>query len=203
MHILLVEGEAGEAREAEKLLNQAGHETYRCVDEDADHFPCSGMIAGECPLDRTDIDAAVLVRTDVADMPSAREDGARCALRHHIPLVLAGDVTASTYRPWATETTEDLGGLTDALERATAQLLDRHTRAATQSFHAVLAGHDLRPEIGTAEIHRSGGSLQVTLRVTEELPEGVAEVSAVRATGAVRDVDPYASTIDVEVVVAQ
>ena len=91
----------------------------------------------------------------------------------------------------------------DALERATAQLLDRHTRAATQSFHAVLVGHDLRPEIGTAEIHRSGGSLQVTLRVTEELPEGVAEVSAVRATGAVRDVDPYASTIDVEVVVAQ
>lgn len=199
MHILLVEGYAGEARETEQTLQELGHSTYRCADHDAAAFPCNGMATGACPLEHEPIDAAVLVRTELADMPTAREDGARCALRRHVPLVLAGDVEASAYRDWATDTTQDLATIPEAVKLAASRQLDRHSEAAQRSFLAVLVGSDLSTEGADAAVRRSGTDLRVTLSSPEVIPQPLRESAAVRAAGAVRDVDPYVSRIDVEV----
>ncbi len=199
MHILLVEGHAGEALETEKTLQELGHAIHRCTDHDADAFPCNGMVSGSCPLEHEPIDAAVLVRTELADMASSREDGARCALRRHVPLVLAGDVEASAFRDWATDTTDDLAAIPDAIERAAHRQLDRHSEAAKRSFLAVLVGNDLSTDGADAAVRRSGADLRVTLSSPEQIPQTLRESAAVRASGAVRDVDPYVSRIDVEV----
>ena len=199
MHILLVEGHAGEARETERTLQELGHSTYRCTDHDAAAFPCNGMTTGSCPLEHEPIDAAVLIRTELADMHTAREDGARCALRRHVPLVLAGDVESSAFRDWATDTTEDLATIPEAVERAAGRQLDRHSDAARRSFLAVLVGNDLSTVGADAAVRRSGSGLRVTLSSPEVIPQPLRESAAVRAAGAVRDVDPYVSRIDVEV----
>ena len=199
MKVLLVEGQVGESARAEEVLTRAGHEVRRCVEPDAPSFPCSAIETGACPLEDEVIDAAVLVRAELGDTRTPREDGARCALRRHIPLVLAGDVAHSPYAEWATAATDDVSTLPDALSAATAALLARHTKAATRSLQAVLVQHELDPSRATAEVRRSGAELQVSLRVPSDVPATVAEMAAVRAAGAIRDVDPYASRIDVTV----
>lgn len=197
MRVLLVEGQVGEAGEAEELLRRSGHEVSRCVEPDAAAFPCNGMLSGSCPLEDQVIDAAVLVRTDLADTRTPREDGARCALRRHVPLVLAGNVDGSPYASWATAVTDDLGGLPAALQTATAALLDRHSDAARRSLEAVLVQHELDPNGAAAEVHRTGTELRVSLSSPMEVPIRVAEMAAVRVAGAIRDIDPYAAKIDV------
>lgn len=157
------------------------------------------MIRGSCPLEDKVIDAAVLVRSELADIRTPREDGARCALRRHVPLVLAGDVEDSPYADWATETTRDLEGLPAALRRAGDAVLVRHTRAARRSFQAVLTQHELDPAGADAEVHRVGAELRVELHPDEPIDPKVAEIAAVRVAGAIRDFDPYAAKIDVTV----
>ena len=202
MKVLLVEGQVGESARAEEVLTQAGHEVRRCVEPNAASFPCAGLQTGSCPLEDEVIDAAVLVRSELADTRTPREDGARCALRRHVPLVLAGDVAHSPYAEWATAATDDVSSLPQALSAATAALLARHTKAATRSLQAVLVQHELDPSMGSAEVRRNGTELRVSLHVPSEVPEIVAEMAAVRAAGAIRDVDPYASRIDVTVAAA-
>jgi hypothetical protein len=199
MRVLLVEGQVGEAEEAERLLRASGHEVERCVDVDAAAFPCNGMLSGECPLEHQVIDAAVLVRSDVTDTHTPREDGARCALRRHVPLVLAGDVDGSPYADWATEISTSVADLPEALARAGEAVLDRHTRAARRSFQAVLVQHDLDPAGADAAVHRDGTQLRVLLFPPASLDPKIAEMAAVRVAGAIRDFDPYAAKIDVTV----
>jgi len=199
MRVLLVEGQVGEGDEAERLLRASGHEVERCIDADAASFPCNGMLSGECPLEHRVIDAAVLVRTELADTRTPREDGARCALRRHVPLVLAGDVDSSPYADWATEITDAVADLPAALARAGEAVLDRHTRAARRSFQAVLVQHDLDPTGADAAVLREGTQLRVRLFPPAAIDPQVAEMAAVRVAGAIRDFDPYAAKIDVTV----
>jgi hypothetical protein len=199
MRILLVEGQAGEGKGAEEVLRASGHDVQRCVDEHADSFPCNGMISGSCPLEEGEVGAAVLVRTDIADTRSAREDGVRCALRRHVPLVLAGDASTSPYASWAAEVSE-VHDLPAALERAANSVLVRHEDVARRSLAAVLLAHELDPAGAAAEVRRQpDGHLKVRLRLPAEVPPRVAEMAAVRASGAIRDLDPYAAKIDVTV----
>lgn len=200
MRVLLVEGQIGEADQAEEVMVRSGHEVSRCHEPGAASFPCNGLLSGDCPLEHEAIDAAVLVRTDLADTRTPREDGVRCALRRHVPLVLAGDVGGSPYADWATESTDDIEELPAALERAGSALLGRHTRAARRSLQSVLVQHDLDPEGAEAEVYRSGNQLMVRLHPPVEVSKQVSEMAAVRAAGAIRDVDPYASKVDVTVV---
>lgn len=197
MRVLLVEGQVGEGDAAEAVLRASGHDITRCVDHDAASFPCNGMLSGDCPLEHEVIDAAVLVRSELADTRTPREDGARCALRRHVPLVLAGDIEDSPYVPWATEVTEGIDDLSAALERASGAVLSRHAAVAQRSLQAVLLQHELDPNGAEAEVHRVGTQLQVRLTSPVDVPPRVAEMAAVRAAGAVRDIDPYAAKVDV------
>jgi hypothetical protein len=197
MRVLLVDGQAGESVAAEEKLRSEGHEVQRCLSADGPSFPCAGLAGHDCPLDGADIDAAVLVRTDLADTRSPREDGARCALRQFVPLVLAGDVEHSPYADWASAVAPTMDDIPMALERATAALLQRHGDRAGEMFETVLGLHDLSTAGAGAEVSRTGRALLVTLHSPEEIPPDVAEVAGVRVTGAIRQMDSYAGTIDV------
>jgi hypothetical protein len=197
MRVLVMGTDDREMATAVAELGAAGHAVATCHEPGAPAFPCNALTDdGRCPLDAGDVDVALLVRHGGAD-DLAREDGVRCALRRHVPLVIAGDDT-DPYRDWCAATTQ-LGYLTPALEAAREMPLRPHEAAALRSFRAVLAKHDL-PAGGTrAEVRRHGADLHATLRIPTEVDKDVADIASVRVVGALRDVDPFARRIDVAV----
>ena len=101
MRVLVLEGEPGAAGEVERRLRAAGHEVVRCHEPGLPLFPCVGLSDGACPLDGPRVDVAVTVRGHVRPSPALTEDGAVCALRAGIPLVMAGRTVLNPFAPWA------------------------------------------------------------------------------------------------------
>jgi hypothetical protein len=201
VRVLVLEGEQGAAAPVEAELRAAGHHVARCYDEGASTVPCKGMMTDEpCPLDAEPIDAALLVRDTTRPVLHGGEDGARCALRRFVPLVLHGDVDGSPYLDWATLTGAEDVPVADILDRARQAPLLRHADAARRSLRAVLEQHALDPAGADAEVRRRGPDLQITLTSPADVDRGVADMASVRAVGAVRDVDPYPRVIDVSFV---
>jgi hypothetical protein len=200
MRVLVLEGERGAADEAAMQLAESGYEVARCHDPGAAPFPCKGMVDDEkCPLDHEHVDVAVVIRREAGGEPVAGEDGVRCALRRYIPLVVAGDVSASPYVDWAAVVQEGTDGLADAVTDAALAPLRRHADAARRSFRAVLEHHGVDAALAEAHVRRVGPDLHITLRTNTSLDKTVSEMASVRAVGAVRDVDPYPRVIDVSV----
>ncbi len=199
MRVLLLEGGPGTSEgSAASRLEAAGHEVSRCHDPGAAPFPCNGMgDHGSCPLENDTVDVALVVRERATAEPTAAEDGARCALRRSIPLVVAGEVQDTPYADWAAVVEPGTDAVVDAVTRAATAPLERHTAAARRSLRAVLEHHDLDGADADAEVLRRGGDLRVILRPPTRLEPRVAEMASVRAVGAVRDIDPYPSIIDV------
>lgn len=193
-------GAAEATRRVGRDLEAAGHTITRCHDEGAPAFPCRAVIDGErCPLESEDVQVAVAVRLQEEPAGhSPEEDGIRCALRHRVPVVLAGAAAESPYAEWAARSC-DLDHVVETVETVAESPLAQHSRAATRSFRAVLAQHDFDPVPASATVTRSGRDLKVTLSYPGDLDRRVAEMASVRVVGAIRDVDPYASKIDVDV----
>ena len=203
MKVLILEDERGAAAEAVARLEQAGHEISRCHDPDAGAFPCRGMGDGlECPLDAEQVDVAVVVRREARSEPTAGEDGARCALRRHIPLVVAGEVAETPYADWAAVVRPGTEELAEAVREAASAPLRRHSEAARRSLRAVLEHHGLDATGADATVERTGSDLLVTLYPGVEVDQKEAEMASVRSVGAVRDIDPYPRVIDVTIVTA-
>lgn len=207
MRVLLLESEPGVATQAEAELVSAGHAVARCHDAGAAPFPCYGISdkadngGHGCPLDDDHIDVAVVVHraAEPAGRMSAGEDGARCAMRRHVPVIVSGPVESSTIADFATMVTGCDGPIAPLIEVAAAAPLLRHSQAARRSLRSVMEIHGLPVDDAEAEATHVGPSLRVVLRPGVPLPAAVAEVASVRATGAVRDVDPYAATVSVVV----
>jgi hypothetical protein len=198
VRVLVIEGEQGAATDAVAQLEAEGHEVTRCVEPGAPAIPCKGMLEDRsCPLDEGPVDAALLVHDSEAPRLEGGEDGARCALRRHIPLVLRGDVRRSAYQDWAALVEGDDVPVAETLERARRAPLRRHASAARRSLRAVLEQHGVDSNGADAVVHRHGADLRVTLTAGVEVERAVAEIAAVRVVGAVRDVDPYPRVIDV------
>lgn len=199
MRVLLLEGGPGTSEGSTATrLEAAGHEVSRCHDPGAAPFPCNGMgDHGGCPLEHETVDVALVVRDRAAAEPLVAEDGARCALRRSIPLVVAGEVQHTPYADWAAVVQPGTDAVVDAVNRAAVAPLERHNAAARRSLRAVLEHHGIDGGGADAEVVRQGGDLRVTLRPETELDVRVAEMASVRAVGAVRDIDPYPSVIDV------
>lgn len=198
MRILVLEGEPGAAADAVAELEAEGHEVARCAEAGAAAIPCKGMVEGHvCPLDEGPVDAALLVHDSEGSRLEGGEDGARCALRRYVPLVLRGDVRRSAYRDWAALVESDDVPVAETLERARRTPLRRHAAAARRSLRAVLEQHGVDSTGADAVVHRHGADLRVTLSTANPVERAVADIAAVRAVGAVRDVDPYPRVIDV------
>ena len=200
MRVLLLEGEPGASCGAALELAEAGHTIARCHPQDQASFPCHGLTDDACPLDDGDVDAVVVVRAGEAvpgpDRASG-EDGARCALRRHIPLVLTGAPDRSPLGAFATSVSEGPDELVSAVEAAAHAPLRRHADTARAAFAAVLEAHGLDPRLAEVVVTRDQGDLKVRLTPTGPVPAAVLEIASVRIAGAIRSVDRYPRVIDV------
>jgi hypothetical protein len=200
MRVLLLEGELGASCDAALQLAEAGHTVARCHSQDESSFPCRGLSAHACPLDEGDVDAVVVVRAGEAVEGPERafgEDGARCALRRHIPLVLAGEVGRSPLGAFATAVSARSDALVEVVEKAAHAPLLQHEATARVAFATVLEAHGLDPRLAEVEVTRAAGQLHVTLVPTGAVPTAVLEMASVRVAGAIRSVDRHPRVIDV------
>lgn len=200
MRVLLLEGELGASCDAALQLAVAGHTVARCHSQDEASFPCRGLSADACPLDEGDVDAVVVVRAgESPDGPKrdSGEDGARCALRRHIPLVLAGEAGRSPLRVFAAAVIAGPDGLVEVVEKAAHAPVRQHEATARVAFAAVLEAHGLDPRIAEVEVTRNAGQLHVILVPTGPVPAAVLEMASVRVAGAIRSVDRNPRVIDV------
>ena len=197
MRVLVVEEVPGDAAVASQALVAAGHEITSCH-RNGSAFPCRGIGASpECPIEAEGVDVALLVRSLPGSQPTAREDGVRCALRRHIPLVIAGEVDQSPYSSMATAVETDLDRAPAAVEAAAAAPLPFHGDVASDALRTVLTAEGLSAEGADATVRRHGTQLLVTLRPGVDVDQKVVEIAAIRVLASVRALDPHASMIDV------
>jgi len=102
MLILLVESEPRVGEAVSALVTASGHEVLRCHEPAWKAFPCVGMHS-LCPLD-AGVDAVVVARNRDNAVPSILEDGARCAARAGVPIVLVGPSSKNPYAEWTVAT---------------------------------------------------------------------------------------------------
>lgn len=101
MQVSMSEMSSTGARMAAEALREAGHTVHTSHEPDATGFGCTGMYGNPCPLEAVPIDVAVAVRP--ARLPIPRlDEWVRCAVHRHVPLVVAGAVTANPFGPWTT-----------------------------------------------------------------------------------------------------
>ena len=200
MRVLLVEGELGASCGAALELANAGHTVARCHGQDEPSFPCRGLTADACPLDDGDVDAVVVVRGQEMIGGPEREsgvDGARCALRRHVPLVLAGDTGRSRLRAFAAAESSGSDGLVAVVEGVAHAPLRRHADAARVAFAGVLEAHGLDSRVAEVVVTRDAGRLHVELCPLAPVPPAVAEIASVRVAAAIRAIDRFTRVIDV------
>ena len=126
MDVLVLESESGAADSTIEKLTNGGHRVFRCHEPAQPEFPCRALAGeGPCPLSDPGVDVAVTVRTHLDTRPTVREDGVACALRVHVPLVVAGRDMLNPYEEWADEVVED-GDVVAACEASS-----RRPRATT------------------------------------------------------------------------
>lgn len=201
MKVLVLESDRNAADDVIEALETAGHEVRRCHEAGAPAFPCKGLDESACPLDTAGgVDVAVTVRAQPHPRPTETEDGVTCALRTHVPVVLASTGQASPYEGWTTAVVDnrDPGAVVAAVEAAAAAPLARHGAAATAEATDVLraAGIDGPASV---TVTRLNGSLRVELDLPAETPTRITETVGVRVAGRLRRLDPYARSIDVTV----
>jgi hypothetical protein len=196
MRVLVVESEPGAATSAIAELESAGHQVRRCHEPGAPAFPCVGLDPGRCPLEHDAIDVALTVRPRAHPRPSAFEDGITCALRRHLPVVVAGRTALNPfeqYRVTLTATDE----IVAACEAAAGGRQPAHEEVGTGMLHQALARAGLPVEGTAVSVRRSGNGLQVTLRVPAETCKHERDIAAVRVIGAIRAFDRYAPGIEI------
>jgi hypothetical protein len=120
MKVLLFETDPCASDGAARELEEAGHEVVRCHHRALPAFPCVALQdGGRCPIDGGDIDVALTVRAHPLPCPATLEDGVVCALRHHVPLVVAGNAVFNPFEPWMTAAVGDQD-LVEVCERVVA-----------------------------------------------------------------------------------
>lgn len=174
-------------------LEGAGHRVHRCVTGAAsDH--CIGLTEGRCPLDTAPIDVAVAAANEAAG--SSPVDGATCAARRRIPLVLVGADGDHPLAPWAAATagTDRSAEVVDDL--LTWPLL-RHTAEAERAMLHELRRQGARSEGAAVAVYRRPGRLLVELTYGDDISRTQAERLATHVAQAVRGYDRWAPKLDV------
>jgi hypothetical protein len=199
MRVLLLETESGSAAHAAASLEASGHEVLRCHEASQRHaFPCAGLSdASACPLEGAGVDVALTIRHAALADPAPFEDGAACALRAHVPLVVAG---ATAGNPFVLHGATPITGDDDvvvACEQVANAPLARHGMVALDALRASLIRHRLPDADAQAIVHRSRDGLRVTLVVPASAPDAAAALATTRVVGALRGLDTRARSIDV------
>src|SRR5579885_479143 len=108
MRVLLLETDPGAGEPAATELRHAGHTVERCHEPGLGPFPCTGISEHRCPLDeRATPDVVVTYRAHPYARPTPFEDGVSCAIRHNVPVVVAGTSAQNPYAAWSAEVAGD------------------------------------------------------------------------------------------------
>lgn len=199
MRVLVLEDQPGAADEVIGNLESAGLSITRCHEPGATDGVCMGMPGqAGCPLDSQVIDAAISVRADGGPV-TVLEDGVRCALRHHVPLVTVGVPEDSPWVTMATATVTDPIEAVGAVIQAADAPLQRHGAVASAELREVLERHGFASGTASTEVVRRAGGLRVVLHPGIELPASVSQAAAVRVAAALRAHDSRSGSLDVSV----
>jgi hypothetical protein len=98
-------------------LTAAGDQVLFCHQPGASWFPCVGLQGGPCPLD-LGVEVAVAIREHAARQPTGNESEMSCALRHDLPVVVAGRTALHPFEGFAAVVLDGLDGITEACARA-------------------------------------------------------------------------------------
>jgi hypothetical protein len=198
LRVLVVESESHAADAAIEDLRRAGHEIVRCTEPGAPSFPCAG-VRGTCPLESPGVDVVLDVRRRPRSQPAPGEVGVTCALRRHVPLVVAGSLVLEPYEEWAVAEVEQTERIVETVERAAVDALRAHSEVATRALRSAMAVRGLDVDAATVRVYRRKGRLVAAIQATPPLPSDLAAMASVRIVAAVRAFDAYAGGIDVVV----
>lgn len=199
MRVLVLEDVLGAGDEVAGRLAASGSTVVRCHEPGAPAGVCVGMPGGSgCPLETGTVDVALSVRSASGPV-TVVEDGVRCALRHHVPLVTLGAPEDSPWVALATASLTDADDLEATVRDAADAPLRTHGAIAAGELRAVLDRHDLPSTAASAEVVRRSGGLRVALHPAQELAPDVAQAAAVRVAAALRAHDERSGSLDVSV----
>ena len=208
MRVLVVGTDTSDSSASVQALRGAGHDIARCHPADAAAFPCSGLVGPGCPLEHGGADVVVIANepgseswaeVEITDAHDGSEDGARCALRRHLPLVTMGCSATSPLVEWASDVARSPEELPEVVERVGSAPLRRHEAAAEEMFRATLDLHGLPEVEAHVDVTRADGAVRVVLRPSVSIPPAVAEKASVRVVGALTKLDPTAARVSVAV----
>ena len=198
LNVLVVESDPGAGANARDALRRAGHTVLRCHPEGTHAFPCNALAEGErCPFDAQAVDVVVDVRRRPRAEPSPFEDGVRCGLQRHVPLVVAGRLISNPFENYATEVVVGDGDVVAACERAATSSLPKHSEVARVALGDALRRRGLDGGGYEVMVFRREGVLTVEAYVGAELDHTTKSVASARMVGAVRQLDRFANGIDV------
>jgi hypothetical protein len=197
LNVLVLENEPQGAAVAEEELRDAGHTVLSCHNQGVADFPCRAVAQpSACPLRSHAVDVALVVRTGTRAQPTLGEDGARCALIHRVPLVVAGAPLFDPFDEYATRAIEHTFDVVATCEQAASAPIEAASRRATAVLDEVIGAAELHPAPG-AVVRRRRGRLEAHVLRGEVLTASQRSQAAVRIVMALRELDPFAAGIDV------
>jgi hypothetical protein len=198
LRVLVTESEPCAADVAVDELLSAGHEVVRCSEPGTPSFPCAALRNdGGCPLRTSVVDVALAVRRRAVARPARSEDGALCAVRHHVPLVVAGGSTLDPFEPWESAVLGRTYDVVETCERTASSPLRVHTERAARAARDTVVAHG-RPDLSfLVAVRRIGGQLVAEVREPCSIGRALQDMIAVRIVAALREFDKDARGIDV------
>jgi hypothetical protein len=197
MRVLVVESDRHSADRAIADLRAAGHEVARCHESGAPAFPCNALCdGGSCPLDSgSGVDVLLDYRARPHPRPTPFEDGVSCALRHQIPVVVAGAPALNPFDQWTTAVAAD-DSVVDACERAATGPIESLAAVALAKVRQLLSNEPAVADVADVTVTRNAGTLQAIVLLPECADELDAAL-AVGVAGAIRTRDRWTPRVDV------
>jgi len=193
MDILIADDTSPAAIDVARALEAHGHVVRTCRDpEMSGGPPCAALRGAECPLDAHPVDVAVSIGSEAVDHLG---DGALCAIRRHIPLVLL-DPRNDRLKRWAAAVAPAFH-VADAVREVNEAVLPMHSLLAWRTVRDELSRQSLDESTVGVDVRRRDGGLVVDLFVDGSLTRGEAEKLAVHVVQGLRLYDPWARAIDV------
>jgi hypothetical protein len=197
MNALVLESEPNAADATIEQLTNAGHRVFRCHEPGKPEFPCRALAGeGPCPLSDPGVDVAVTVRAHPDTRPTVREDGVACALRAHVPLVVAGRDVLNPYEEWADEVVED-GDVVAACERVVSAPSRDHSEVARDALREAVRPGSRSAGEADALVWRDHDRLRVRLEGVDDLDRSSRGLAVADVAAALRAFDAHIPKIDI------
>lgn len=194
MRVLIPDVTAIKSADVAAYLAANGHVVLSCDSPGDTGTSCAALRGGRCPVERDAVDVAVVVPDDRLRPTGVAADGAKCAARRRIPMVV-GTSHAEGDRWWCGDGTD--GTLLGALDHSAHLSLQAHSDAATEMLRTILDRHGVSGAQATVNVYRRNGRLRAEVDTGTPVAIDVTRVIAVRIPQAIRQIDPWAGGLDV------